>query len=298
MERVTLKKTILRAFFWFVLTYTAISSTIVWVIQLGFMPASPRQVFSFHPQETERSSFSEASFAEQFAREYFFWTNGKEVTREERLKGFMASQISSQGGISIEKAEWDSYASYVNTWQVKEHPRNSLIKEVTIYAETVMTKVGQPEEKKRVNRYIVIPIQRVGSTYMVVDIPYLIPAPVATKPPVPVGEIKKGEPVSDKEYVQIESFTKSFFKVYTTGEAEEIGYFLKNKQPNIGLTSVLRFIELKNLVAYREGQAVRTECDVVFEDLQSSASLLYHMRLVLEKDGTQWFVLKIEQGGI
>lgn len=298
MERVTLKKTLLRAFFWFVLTYTAVSSTIVWVIQLGFMPTSPRQVFSFNPPETQNTMLSEVSFAEQYAREYFFWTSGKEATRVERLKGFMAPQVSSQGGLSLEKAQWDSYASYVNTWEVKDHPRNPLVKEVTVYAETVMTKVDQPEEQKRVNRYVVIPIQRVGSTYIVVDTPYLIPAPVATKLPVPVGEIKKGEPVSDKEYVQIENFAKSFLKVYTTGEAEEIGYFLKNKQSNTGLTSVLRFVELKNLVAYREERVVRAECDVAFEDLQSGASLLYHMRLMLEKDGTQWFVLKIEQGGI
>lgn len=297
MERVTLKRTLLRAFFWFVLTYTAISSTIVWVIQLGLVPASPRHVFSFHSPQTPESSLRESSFAEQFAREYFFWTDGKEASREERLSGFIASNVLPQAGLRLDKAQWDSYASYVNTWDVKRNPRNPLVTDVTVYAETVMTKRGS-EEQKRVNRYLVIPIERVGSSFIVVDTPYLIPAPVAKKLTHPVGEIKKGEPVSDKEYVQIENFTNSFLKVYTTGEADEIGYFLKEKQSNMGLTGVMRFIELKNLVAYKEDRAVRTECDVVFEDLQSGANLLYHVRLMLEKEGTQWFVLKIEQGGI
>lgn len=299
MERSTLKKKLMRAFFWFILTYTAISSTVVWVIQLGFIPKSPRQILLYDQQQGQEATMSETSFAEQFAREYFFWTSGKGVSRSERLKGFMLSDIDSQGGINLDKAQWDSYASYVSVWDVKAHPRNPSIKEVTVYAETVMTKVDQSGEQKRVNRYLVVSIQRAGSTYVVVDTPYLIPAPIATKVTVPVGDEKKGEPISDKEYVQIENFAKSFFKVYTTGEAQEIGYFLRNKQSNnIGLTGVLKFVEMKKLSAFKENNAVLAECDVVFEDLQSNASLLYHMRLSLVRDGTQWFVLKIEQGGI
>lgn len=298
MERSTFRRRILRIGFWGLILYTALSTTLVWAIQLGMIPIPPRPtVIAEQPeQKTAVPALSETAFAEQFVREYLLWTQGKEESRAERLKPFWKPRMDVQGGLDFEKSGWDSYAQNVNVWEIKERTDGSGIKDVTVFAETILTRADNPKEQKRVDRYMVVPIKKAGSSYLVVEVPHFIAPPVATLPDEPETEEKKGESASEEVRRQIERFMKSFWKVYTTGEPQEIAYFRKDNQPESGLTGILSFIEMKNLSVYQEGKEVRAECDVLLEDLASGAQVTYHYTFYLAQEGDRWYVVRMGQG--
>ncbi len=298
MERSTFRRRILRIGFWVLILYTAVSTTLVWAIQLGMIPVPPRPTVTAEQPErkTDSPSLSETAFAEQFVREYLLWTQGMEESRAERLKAFWKPHMDVQGGLDFEKSAWNSYAQNVNVWEIKERPDGSGIKDVTVFAETILTSADNPKEQKRVDRYLVVPIKKAGPSYLVVEVPHFIAPPVATVPDEPEEEEKKGESVSEEVREQIDKFMKSFWKVYTNGEPQEIAYFRKDSQPQPGLTGILRFVEMKNLSVYQEDKEVRAECDVLLEDLASGARVTYHYTFYLAQEGDRWYVERMGQG--
>ncbi|MBA4493650.1 conjugal transfer protein [Paenactinomyces guangxiensis] len=299
MERSTISRKIARIGFWGLIIYTALSTTVVWAIQLGFIPVPPRSVVVAGQSEKQAAApaLSETAFAEQFVREYLFWTQGKEESRAERLKPFWKPRMDVQGGIDFEKSKWNSYTRNVNVWEVKGRKDQSGIKDVTVFAETILTKADDPKEQKRVDRYLVVPIKKAGATYVVVDFPYFVAPPVATLPKEPEDQKEeKGTNVDEQVHGQVEQFMKSFWKVYTTGTPQEIAYFQKDNQPTPGLTGIMSFQEMKNLSVYQEGKEVRAECDVLLEDLASGAQVINHYRFYLVQDGERWYVVRMEQG--
>jgi hypothetical protein len=303
MERPMIRRKVLRFFFWVLILYTAISTTIVWSIQLGFIPVSPRAAISAGTAKAKATSYpnlSEIAFAEQFTREYLFWTRGKEASRAERLQPFWKPNLDSQGGLDFEKAEWNSYARNVDVWDIKDHPDKSGIQDVTVHAETILTKVDNPNEQKRVDRYMVVPIKKAGNSYVVVDIPHFVAPPVATVSDVSdkAYEQDKGELVNDSTKNQVEKFMRSFWKVYTTGEPNEIAYFRKDGQPAAGLTGIMGFVDLKNLAVFRKDNAYHAECDVTLNDLASGAQVVYHYAFDLVQEGDRWYVVRMGQGEV
>ncbi|MBA4542152.1 MULTISPECIES: conjugal transfer protein [Thermoactinomyces] len=303
MERPIIRRKVLRFLFWALLLYTALSTTVVWAIQFGFIAVPPRAAVVAGPAKNTSSaapSLSEVAFSEQFAREYLLWTHGKEESRAERLKLFWKPNLDVQGGLDFSKAGWDSYARNVDVWSIKDRPDQSGIKDVTIYAETILTNVNNPKEEKRVDRYLVVPIKKAGDSYIVVDIPHFIAPPVATVQDQSGDEPDQdqGEMVNDSTRRQVETFMKSFWKVYTTGEPNEIAYFRKDGQPASGLTGIMGFVDLKNLAVYRKDDTYHAECDVTLQDLASGAQLNYHYDFDLVQVGDRWYVSRMGQGEV
>lgn len=300
MERSTLRRKLTRVSFWLIIIYTAVSTTIVWSIQFGLIRLPPRTLDAAEQSEKNEvaPTYSEVAFAEQFVREYLFWTQGKEESRAERLKPFWKSNRDVQGGLDFSKASWNSYARNVAVWDVKERADGSGIKDITVFAETVLTHVKNANEQKRVDRYLIVPIQKAGSSYFVVDTPTFISPPVAEKT-VESDEDQKehrGEAVNSSVEAEVEEFMRSFWKVYTTGEPNEIAYFQKNNRPRAGLTGILKFLDLNKLTVRKINENYRVECDVELEDLASGAKVLVHYPFELVKEGNRWYVVKMGQG--
>jgi hypothetical protein len=299
MKRVTFRLKMIRFGFWVLMIYIACSSTIAIALQFGVIPTSshlvtPAQAESVKPRVS--SHVSEIAFAEQFVREYFFWTCGKEELRAARLKPFWKAHLDVQGGLVFQQASWNSYARHVNVWQVKERNDRSGITDMTVYAETVLTKIDQPEEQKRVDRYLVVSIRKAGASYVVVEAPHLVAPPVASLSTKADPKQDPGEPVNELVHSQVEKFMKSFWKVYTTGEPQEIAYFYKNNQPIQGLTGILNFKEIRQLSVYQAKGQVRAECDVVLEDLASKAEVFSRYSFVLTQERDHWYVVKMGEG--
>lgn len=298
-----IRRTILRFVFWALILYTAISATVVLGIQFGIIPIPPRKVAEADNQAAQKeqnANLSERAFAERFAREYFFWTKGKESSRAERLAPFLKENMDVQAGLDFKKAEWESYVRYAVAWDIKERTDRSGIKEVTVFAETILTKVGNAKVQKRVDRYLVVPIKSVGPSYLIVDTPYLIapPAPSSTELPDGQEEDEQGEAVNEAVRGQVEQFMKSFWKVYTTGEPQEIAYFQKGSTPAAGLKELLQFIELKNLSVRKKGNIYVVKSDVRLKDLSSGAEMSYHYTYDLVQEGDRWYVVRMGQGEI
>lgn len=299
MERSTLRRKLMRISFWLIIIYTAISTTIVWTIQFGFVQLPPRTLDAAEQKEKEENvpTYSEIAFAEQFVREYLFWTQGREDSRAERLKPFWKSNKDVQGGLDFSKASWNSYARNVAVWDVKERADGSGIKDITVFAETVLTHVKNENEQKRVDRYLIVPIQKAGSSYFVVDPPTFISPPVAEKIVESEEQNRsRGEAVNSTVSKEVEEFMRSFWKVYTTGEPNEIAYFQKNNQPRAGLTGIMKFLNLNQLTVRKINETYRVECNVEMEDLASGAKLSLHYPFELVKEGNRWYVVKMGEG--
>lgn len=301
MERSSFRRKLARFLFWALILYTAFTTTVVLAIQFRLIPTPPRLVSEAEEKNVEppssTASLSEAAFAEQFVREYLFWTQGLEESRAERLKSFWKPQMDVQGGLDFSSAEWNSYARNVNVWEVKERKDQSGVKDITVFAETVLTHVANPKNQKRADRYLVVSIKKAGNSYFVVDLPYFIAPPEATATDEPVTKTeKKGETVDENVRAQVDQFIKSFWKVYTTGEPQEIAYLQKDRQPTKGLMGIMSFQEIKNLSVYQEGNEVRAECDVILEDLHSGAKVTGHYTFTLVQEEERWYVVSMKQG--
>lgn len=289
------KQRMTRFLFWGLLIYTALSSTIAWSIQFGLIPVEPRKVQATDEQKIPTTDTRELAFAEQFTKEYFFWTQGKEDSRKQRLQPFLISDIDVQAGLDMTGTKYNSYTQNINAWQAKD--RGDGVKEVTVYAETILTSLSSPSDQKRVDRYLVVPIKKAGDSFRVVDFPYLIPAPVASD--IAMQEPKsEGSPVSGEIANQAETFMQTFWKVYTTGEPQEIAYYFKNKQASAGLTSIESFVSMDNMIVTQVDDQYVVNCNVTLKDVQTGVQLVNHYVFTLVKESDRWYVISMKQGEI
>lgn len=298
----TMRQKILQLGFWGLLIYVAITSTVVIAIQFQLIPVSEKSLAKEEQvtkPQTDLPSLSEISFAKLFAREYLSWTKGQEESRMIRLEPFWSDGIDKQGGMKFEQAEWNSYPQNVEVWKVENRSGSKGIKEVTVYAETILTKVDNSEAQKRMDRYMIIPIKKSGASFRVVDIPYFIAPPVANKLPKPKqNEKDSGEPVNESVRQDVENFLQSFWNSYTKQSPKEISYLMKNNPPQSTLAGIFDLVSLENVEVFKKGNYYHVKNDVVLKDLATGIHATYHYRLELVNEKNRWFILKIEQGEV
>jgi hypothetical protein len=289
------KQRMTRTLFWGLLIYTALSSTIAWSIQFGLINIEPRRVQATDEQKKPPNDTRELAFAEQFTKEYFFWTIGKEDSRKQRLQPFLISQLDVQAGLDMKNAKYNSYTQNINAWQVKD--RGNGVKEVTVYAETILTNLTNSADQKRVDRYLVVPIKQAGDSFRVVDFPYLIPPPASSDITMKAPE-SNSSPVSGEIANQAETFMQTFWKVYTNGEPQEIAYYFKNKQASAGLTSIQSFVSMDNLVVSQVDDQYMVNCNVTLQDVQTGVQFVSHYVFTLVQESDRWYVISMKQGEV
>jgi hypothetical protein len=294
----TTRQKIFRAGFWVLLFYIAITSTVVIAIQFQLVPVPSRTSAEEEEkkQATEQLDMSETSFAKLFAREFLSWTKGDEQSRAIRLEPFWQNGRDVQGGLNFEQTEWNSYPQNVEVWQIKDRPNEPGVKEVTVYAETYLSKVDNAEQQKRVDRYLVVPIKKAGASYLVVDTPYFIAPPVASSLPKQEKAEEQGETVELSVKADIEKFLPSFWKSYTGGSAQELGYLMKGNKVTSTLAGVMQFVESTKVEVRQKGEHYFVENDVVLTDLASQTNMSYHYQFKLVKENNRWFILVVQQG--
>lgn len=295
----TTKQKAMRFLFWAVLFYTAITATIVIGIQFHLIPV-PTQAASKEvtPLQKDTLNMSELTFAKQFAREYFSWSLGAEEQRAERLKPYWANQLDVQGGMDFSQLKWNSYVQNAEVWKVSDRPGGEGIKEITVFVETLMVDSKNSNLQKRVDRYVTIPIKAAGESYRVIDKPTFLAPPVGSSLELSKSdEEKKGEWVSDDVKKKLDTFLHSFWKVYTSASPDEIRRYLTgNRQELKGLTGVMKFLELENFEARKEGDQYLVGCDLLMQDLASGAQFQTHYQLTLIEKNGSWFVTKMKSG--
>lgn len=280
--------------FYGLIGYTAFSTTLAWSIQLGVIPSSPRtaeaEATSEKKAEIPSNQLSAQTFATNFAREYLLWTKEKEDSRKERLEPYLHPELDPQAGLDMSKVEWDSWAREVEVWDLKPLGKGKW--EALIYAQLQMS---QGKKQKRVDRWMKIPMEKAGESFLVIAPPYFVTEPKTASPSETEADEKKGDAVDSVVQEDVETFLNSFWKTYTTGKPEEIRYLMKGEGETEGLTGILAFLEMKDLSVYQEGESYRAECTVLFQDLASGAEVTYPYTLYLAQEGMRWYVMQIEQ---
>lgn len=295
------KRKLFRILFWTLLSYTALSTTIVWAIQFGIIPTFWKEKPVSSQQVTNSSDpdvWSESSFAERFTREFLWWNVGSADSRKERLKDYLASNIDAEGGLDSDAASYHSFVNSVNIWSIKDREGAKGVKEITVQAEVTLTSVENANDKKRSVYHLVIPIMRSGSSYRVVDKPYFVSLPVAVPLSAPKEEAPKGEVVTEEVRVQVDRFLGSFWKNYFTGNIEELSYFVRSKEPINGYEDRFKFVEMKNLKVIKQESGFVAYGDVTLKDKNSGFESTVRYKLGLLQEGDRWYVTQIRQGEV
>ncbi len=297
--KTTVGQKIIRTLFWLLLIYLAISTSLVWAIQLGLIPQTIRTMAEEpkNPQAvTAEKHYGESSFAEQFVREYYSWAKEDEKGHLERLKPFLAFQVIPLVSIDTKDAKYkNSDTTLTSTWDIKERPGTN-IKDVTVFAEQWLS---DGEKSQRVFRYLVVPVTKAGNSYRVADQPYEIPRPVAS----PLNEEKKtsekpeGQLVDEATQKKIEEFLTDFWTSYTQDSKEKIGYMMQDQKPVQGYKGLFTFVQLSDLqVVKNPKNEYEAKFNLLLTDAQTGIKVTYQYQMVLVEENNRYYVAKMKQG--
>jgi hypothetical protein len=240
-------------------------------------------------QESTAASQKAKSFALDFAHEYFTWNIGYEDVRAKRLQSFLVKGLDPQAGINFSTITKNARPDHIELWDVIDKgEKKSVI--------VVMAKVNIFEPKTDapavIERLLAIPIQAVNENQFVVnDIPYYLPVPEPSSV-MKRKEVFDGDRVDATVTSQVDRSLQNFFKIYFSGDANEIAYLAKTKTPLQGFKGAFEFLSMDDLEVVRQGDNYLADCLVyVKDDTGMEMTLPYQIQLSQE-DG-HWFVTDI-----
>ena len=313
------RKKITKAVFWtgFALVFFL---SVIAIVRVGNATAGSSE--PDQPQQDEASDVINLasgeggqSFAQNFAAEYFSWGLSDE-DKEKRMKllsRYLATGLDEQAGLSFEGMEWGSSLKESQVWKVEETGDDSALVTLRVLHESKKTVPPDPEAVKKAKedkkdppkakeekdgpheKYFVVPVKTDGQSFAVHEIPYLTAAPEKPDITAEPATSEDGK-LNDSEIQQeIHSFLNTFFKVYTTGTAEELAYYTETDDIQ-SMNGVLLFKEVKNFIV-REGERTgeyQIDANVLFEDELSKAKMAYPYQLTVTQVNDRWFVQRIE----
>jgi hypothetical protein len=293
--------------------------SVVAIVRVGNAGAgADAQETTSEPTETNENlaiSVGAQTFAENFATDYFMWENTDEGKKErtERLTPYLAGGLPEHAGLAFEGMEWNSAFTSSQVWKVEEtgsdtanitlHVQHELNKTVHPDQKAIdqakKEKKPLPEPKEEKNgpfeKYFVVPVKTDGLSYVVYQTPYYVPAP--KKPDIAIStQSKKEEEVRDSvQQEKIHSFLNTFFKVYTTGNQDELSYYIEGDAVQ-SMSGVLTFQEVKDvLITKGDSQdQYSVYVTVIYVEDQSKAQIVspYEMNMVKVED--RWLVKSIK----
>ncbi|GGA58041.1 transposase [Kroppenstedtia guangzhouensis] len=278
--------------FYVFLVYTALSTTLAWATRLDLI-GGETEAGGKQQQEVaagEEIPPSAEAFAKNFVKEYLFWTQGSEDSRAQRLDPYLGEGLDAQAGFEFSKElAWDSYTVSRDVWDIQKKKGEY---HATVYAETVMTK---GKDKKRVDRWVEITFLPAGDSYVMKEAPRLVAPPEASQPEKKEEESMDSAPSEVQR--SIEGFLQIFFKHYTTGSPEEIGYHFLSQKTDPGLTGILGLTEIREVQVFETDQkdTYRVDCQVDFQDLASGGKIQAPYTLYLVNRQGRWMVVNLER---
>ncbi|EPH77208.1 hypothetical protein D926_01030 [Enterococcus faecalis D811610-10] len=205
------------------------------------------------------------NFVENFAKVYYSWEQSDKSidNRMESLKGYLTDELQALNVDTVRKdIPVSSSVRGFQIWTVEPTGDNEF--NVTYSVDQLIT---EGENTKTVHSAYIVSVYVDGSGNMV----------LVKNPTITTNEINE--------------FLTTFFKLYPTATASELSYYVNDGilKP-IGKEYI--FQELVNPIHNRKDNQVTVSLTVEYIDQQTKATQVSQFDLVLEKNGSNWKIVK------
>lgn len=221
------------------------------------------------------------NFAKNFATLYINYDREKQQERKKAL------ELLSLENLKDNMADTSDVERTLNS--IRLYTVEDKEKDVQVYKYIVSYTLKNKDNKKNKQEILNVPVKIIDNNYLVCDFPYFsdIPRDTAT------GSYQEKEVKLDSEKdkrQELESFTKDFFKKYTTYKKEEMQYIMKNPESLSGK----EFNTLENFEVYRDNDKYLVITTVVIQekDFKLSTREKFKLTIILKDD--KYFVEKLE----
>ena len=228
------------------------------------------------------------NFVKNFAKVYYSWEQSDKSidNRMESLKGYLTDELQALNVDTVRKdIPVSSSVRGFQIWTVEPTGDNEF--NVTYSVDQLIT---EGENTKTVHSAYIVSVYVDGSGNMV-----LVKNPTITN--IPKKSSYKPKAIESEGTVdsittnEINEFLTTFFKLYPTATASELSYYVNDGilKP-IGKEYI--FQELVNPIHNRKDNQVTVSLTVEYIDQQTKATQVSQFDLVLEKNGSNWKIVK------
>ena len=221
------------------------------------------------------------NFAKNFATLYINYDREKQQERKKALELLSLENLKDN---IADTSDVERSLNSIRLYSVEDKE-----KDVQVYKYIVSYILKNKDNKKNKQEILNVPVKIIDNNYLVCDFPYFSDIPRDTATGSYQEKEVKLETEKDKRQ-ELESFTKDFFKKYTTYKKEEMQYIMKNPESLSGK----EFNTLENFEVYKDNDKYLVITTVVIQekDFKLSTREKFKLTIILKDD--KYFVEKLE----
>lgn len=235
-------------------------------------------------------------YATGFAKEFYTWGFGEEKVedRNGRLQAYLADGLDASGGYDISGIETASSVDSCDVWEIKTDGNK-----IDVTVKVAYTLSSQEEKKKKAVetvevqdvRYLLVPLVTDGEIFRVRALPYFVQAPGTLAYDYQPDQPEASLLVTDEGVCsEVGSFLDTFFKVATTGTAEELAYYASDGTELESLNGIYLYNSIQQAVVYQDGEGYQVSVEAVMQDASTQAGILLESRCILIKEQGRYVV--------
>ena len=221
------------------------------------------------------------NFAKNFATLYINYDREKQQERKKALELLSLENLKDN---IADTSDVERSLNSIRLYTVEDKE-----KDVQVYKYIVSYTSKNKDNKKNKQEILNIPVKIIDNNYLVCDFPYFSDIPKDTATGSYQEKEVKLETEKDKRQ-ELESFTKDFFKKYTTYKKEEMQYIMKNPESLSGK----EFNTLENFEVYKDNDKYLVITTVVIQEKDFKLSTREKFKLTIIVKDDKYFVEKLE----
>ena len=221
------------------------------------------------------------NFAKNFATLYINYDREKQQERKKALELLSLENLKDN---IADTSDVERSLNSIRLYTVEDKE-----KDVQVYKYIVSYTLKNKDNKKNKQEILNVPVKIIDNNYLVCDFPYFSDIPKDTATGSYQEKEVKLETEKDKRQ-ELESFTKDFFKKYTTYKKEEMQYIMKNPESLSGK----EFNILENFEVYKDNDKYLVITTVVIQEKDFKLSTREKFRLTIIVKDDKYFVEKLE----
>lgn len=221
------------------------------------------------------------NFAKNFATLYINYDREKQQERKKALELLSLENLKDN---MADTSDVERTLNSIRLYSVEDKE-----KDVQVYKYIVSYTLKNKDNKKNKQEILNVPVKIIDNNYLVCDFPYFSDIPKDTATGSYQEKEVKLETEKDKRQ-ELESFTKDFFKKYTTYKKEEMQYIMKNPESLSGK----EFNTLENFEVYKDNDKYLVITTVVIQEKDFKLSTREKFRLTIIVKDDKYFVEKLE----